>query len=520
MIDRLADNDDLFVEIHRELAARNMYRDELLTLRAYRLPNERRIAVVTDRNRFRYNPETRTLEDMNMPDIQQIDPNMVAQLREVIQQAENMTIPRPNPANRPEPVVQAANEPADVVGVIVRRNPHYGGWEIRVNRNGANMGLPDVGVIKSLLPPEWKRLLGGRHSRRRRTDYYLTQALEAGLPTQVLHDTLQAWAFTWIKATAEVSSIANAPSPSADESFLLTAQPATIFVGGKSFKLVPTGERNNTNIYRHIRDKAKAVAQIEVQAKLDKAQTDARIMIAEANERATATRREVEQLRASLGNQAPEWARLSGRPIKYADGSWYIGLKVSTYLEDIRYRVDAWHATLHWNPIRVPSHNEAYYQARPMPAWFLLSADGRYDMYYVMADYWNTVHTADRACMELQGLPTRVDSFNRLRDLENAISRGVRVINWNSPLSRSWDRFYPLYQEQIPPMFKSIILQEISLPEGNAGGIATPEEYLTRANSGAPEGRPRISWDRVETDAQDLAYTFTVGPTTGTTRQG
>jgi hypothetical protein len=395
----------------------------------------------------------------------------------------------------------------DNIQVIVRRDT-YGTWFVRVSHNGSTMPLPEIGVIKSLLPPEWKRLLGGRHSRRRRVDYYLIQALEAGLPTQVLHDTLQAWAFTWVRATAEASSEVSVPQ-SQDDSFLLKAQPATIFVGGKSFKLVPTGERNNTNIYRHIRDKAKAIAQIEVQAKLDKAQTDARILVSEANERARVVRAEVDQLRASLGNQAPEWVRNSGRPIRLYNGRWEVGIKVSTYLEDIRYRVGNWGATLHWSPVHPADRGEDYYVSRPMWMWFILgSPEGGYTMSSIHSDQWLTVHTTSRACMEIQGLPRHITSDANLRSLEQGISRGIRVINWNSPLSTSLNSMYPLYVEQIPEMFKRLIRAEVNTPQPGTG--VTPAQYLEQINRNGVV----LSWDRIETDVEELNYTFTVGATT------
>jgi len=511
MLERMTTVDN----IRQMLISRGMLPEELDTLQVFALPNTREFNIVTNRRQFRYNPETRGIEEVTrLDDIDRVIIREGTANRQVAayqfingEWRGNMatldTNQLANELRQPEP-------PTDVIQVIVRRD-NYGLWYIRVTRNNSNMALPEINVIKSLLPPEWKRILGGRHSRRRRTDYYLQQALEQGLPTQVLHDTLQAWAFTWVRATAEASSEAPVPQ-SQDDSFLLRAQPATIFVGGKSFKLVPTGERDNTNIYRHIRDKAKGIAQIEVQAKLDKAQTDARIMVSEAQGRVETIRREVEQLRASMVNQAPEWARQSGRPIKLMDERWWIGLRVSTYLEDIRYRVDRWRGTVHWNPIRIPGRDEAYYSSRPMQMWLRLSTDGRYAVNEVRGDIWHTVHnTTTGTCMELQGMPARVINMDNLVAVERGISRGMRVINFNSPLSHALNVFYPLYAEQLPDMVKNLITGNASYP--NPDATTTPEQYLIRSNEGRPANNPRISWDRIESDAEELNYTFNVPAT-------
>jgi len=63
----------------------------------------------------------------------------------------------------------------------------------------------------------------------------------------------------------------------------------------------PTGERDISSMLKHVRNKAKAIAEVEISAKRDRSIADSRILIAEATNRANAIRVEVEQLRASLG---------------------------------------------------------------------------------------------------------------------------------------------------------------------------------------------------------------------------
>src|SRR5208283_644029 len=133
--------------------------------------------------------------------------------------------------------------------------------------------------------------------------------------------------------------------------FLLNAQPATLLVGGKVFRLVPTGEVDSTRLITQVRNKAKAVAAVEAGAIRSNAITDSRVLISEAEERARVIRVEIDRLRAEAGARPPRWAEECGRGIKYNanNRAYYIALNIITYVEEIRYRVSEWQGTVYWN---------------------------------------------------------------------------------------------------------------------------------------------------------------------------
>lgn len=425
---------------------------------------------------------------------------------------EEVTMANISTNNTATAVINATNptNPRPIpIQVTVRRDGYT--WAIFVSINNGQVDLPPIDTIKALLPPAHKHYLGGRHSRRRSAIFYLRSALDRGLPTAVLHDALKAWAFSYASNNEPAESISNYTPQNEDDAFLLRAQPATIVVGGHAYKLVPTGERDISSMLKHVRNKAKAIADVEISAKRDRATNDSRILIAEAIQRANVIRAEVEQLRASLGNQAPEWARNSGRPIRKSGNNWQIGLNVITYIEDIRYRVERWRSTIHWTPTH--PHNPDYYNYHPMDMWLTLNPEGAYTMYDIRADDWFTVHTTnERGCMTLQALPPRINNPTDLVNLERGLSRGMRVVNLNSPLWTDINRMYPLFVEQLPFSVKEWLAGRMTIDPGTG---VTPVDYLAHLNRGRGAGS-QVSWDRVESDVQEAEYTFTVPANTAT----
>lgn len=389
-----------------------------------------------------------------------------------------------------EPIQPASNR----INVLVRRTGDYRGWEISVRNNGEPLELPDISIIKSLLPTAQRRLIRGRQRRYSNNLALLISALNRGMNPQVLHDALKAWVMTHVSESRTVESETILED---EQRYLLQVAPATLAVGGRLFRLVPTGEMDITTPLKHLRQRAKAVAQIEVTEMRNRAQIDARAITGEAEDRAASIRQEVERIRQGLGVQPPEWVRDNSIPLKLIDRTWYAGLFIPAYVESIRLRVERWQSTLWWDAIH--PHNADYYISYPMLMWLRLSPRGAYTLDDVSVDRWKTVHTANRVCMTLQNMPRHIDSLESFNRLREGISRGMRIVNLNSPLTSAINTMYPLFVEQLPPIVIKWLNRQITI-DPDAG--VTPERYRELA--------PTVTWDRIETDAQEMAQTFEV----------
>jgi hypothetical protein len=369
----------------------------------------------------------------------------------------------------------------------------YGSREISVKVNGEEQGMPSCKAICSLLSQAHRNKLKRSSNS---SLYNYREALENGLPPQALHDALKAF------YVAKMSQPALAESDtelSEDDRLLLRAQPATMLVGGKVYRLVPTGETNVSSLIKGVRRKAITLAETEANGIKERAQVDSRAIISEAESRAQATREEIDRLRASQANMPPEWAYRNGCPMKFRDGRWHIGIYVGCFLESIRYRVQNWHSTLWWNAIHPPNHGLDYYENRAMLMWVRLTATGTYSLNDVISDKWSTIHTRSYTCMELQGLPRMINSWDNLLRLRNAITRGMLVANLNSPLNVNLEEMYPPFREQLPePVVR--LLQPGNRISIDPGAGVTPAQYLERV--------PWLRWDRIVADEVEAAETF------------
>lgn len=353
--------------------------------------------------------------------------------------------------------------------------------------------LPNIAAIKPFIPDSERPKLG----RERNNSYRaLVGGLDNGISPQVIVDALKAWAM----ASASQASSAEGDSTLDEEGLsLLRANPATLEVGGKVYRLVPTGEINVQPLIRRVKVKALAQATLESQGIRTRAQADARVVVNEAEQRAARIREEIEVARRGANAQAPAWVRASGRA-HYWDGSyWNVELRVGCKVREIRWTVNHWGAggtVLYWNPIRIPGKRDEYYNSRKMPAWVRLGAEGAITLRSVFMKDFTVTHISSYCCMGLQGVPTRIADLNNLNALEVVLTRGMQVVNLNSPLSNSPGHYWPDFKEQLP----EIVLQK--LQELVSFTSASPEEHLRHY--------PNVTWDRSEAITVESDSTFTV----------
>lgn len=416
------------------------------------------------------------------------------------QVAQVAQVPQVAQVEAPLPVTQRKK----ITVRISRQAETYRGWTISVEVNGAPLELPSIGVVKGYLQPDSKRFLPTKQGRYRNTYNICRDALESGLSPQALHDALKAWAVAHETAPSEANSETSLDDETA---YLLKAQPATLEVGGKVFKLVPAGEIDVRPLISRVRKKALAGARAEAATITSKAKTDARIVVSGAEDKAAVIRAAVEQMKRDLESQLPGWVKDSARAAFWNNHTrlWNVRLMVSCKVKEIRLTVREWNRILYWNavPIEMNSGLDSdYHQTHKMPLWLQLLPEGRFNLDNVShgIDGWTTVHTSHRCCMELQNLPTEVKTNRDLVNLETAISRGLQVVNLNSPLSRDWFSFYPDFKAQIPNMVRKWLRQEIMIAPMRRN--QTVDEFRA--------ANPTIMWDRAETIEQEAASMFNV----------
>jgi len=105
-------------------------------------------------------------------------------------------------------------------------------------------------------------------------------------------------------------------------------------------------------------------------------------------------------------------------------------------------------------------------------------------------------------CMELQGMPPALTCNDELKALENIISRGMMVVNLNSPLCTDPNRYWPDFREQIHPTPLRLMAtlgrsDQYIVPNG-----LSMERYK--------EANPGLAWDRFETIQQETDGIFRV----------
>lgn len=406
------------------------------------------------------------------------------------------------------PYIPDPNDPPlvrrDRVSVRVVRTQGQGPsseWEVLVRVNGNNVDLPSPQVIRGLLSDEDKRFIPSRTKRYLSTARVMRDSLREGLSPQGLHDALKAWAIATLQQGTEAVSDTNLDDVT---SHLLKVQPATLEVGGQIYKLIPAGRVDARPLIARVRRKALAGVTVEATTIRESAGRDARIVVNEATERAAAIRNQVEAERRQAGLRVPQWVIPSGRA-HYWDGShWNVEMRVSTLVTEIRFLVSRWNTILFWNPIRPTGINPEIRYARTeggkLSVWLRLLTEGRLhlDNVKVRSGHHTSTHiSTSRACMELQGLPSRVDSLESLKVLEAALSRGMRVVNLNSPLDSYTAHYHPLFLEQLPPVVIKLFNQEMSI--NDAYPLLEHRERI-----------PDITWDRAESIIEEARGVFDV----------
>lgn len=403
----------------------------------------------------------------------------------------------------PDEVIPAP--PKTKIHVKVAKGDTYGrvgDWNIHVHVNGKEQDLPEIGIIRAYLPEAEKKLVPAKARRYRSTFNILRDSLNAGLSPQSLHDALKAWALTIFNQPTSAESEGTVDD---ETSYLLKAQPATLEVGGKVFKLVPAGEIDVRPLITRVRRKALAGARVESATILTKAKTDARLVVSSAENAYANIRAEIETLRREVASQLPQWVKDSQRPAFFRSQTWYVRLLVTCKVKEIRLTVREWNRILYWNAIPIDPRinwDANYHEDHKMPLWLRLNPGGRYTLEDVShgSDGWSTVHTANRTCMALQALPPAIKTNNDLINLEAAISRGLQVVNLNSPLSQGWSDYWPDFKAQLPVTVKKWIVGDINI-------------HPTRLNQTMAQWQviyPNYTWDRVETIEEEAQGMFNV----------
>lgn len=372
----------------------------------------------------------------------------------------------------------------------------YHGWTISINVLRAGKAWVGISIpssimltVRGLVPDSEKHWFSGRA----RGDRGLQEILEAGCSPIVIKDALTAW----IVAKESQVTEASGDTVIEDEAIsLLRMMPATLEVGGKVFRLVPTREVDVRPLISRIRGKVINASKVEGEAIKVRASTDARMVVSEAERRASRIREEIAALQRNQGSKVPEWVRLSGRPHCFFDGGWFVEVRIGCKVTDIRFTVAEWNTILHWSPIVLKA--DAHYRSHPMKGWVRVREEGNYDVGNIFLKEWETTHISHSAtCMHLQGLPVSLDSLESLKILESCLTRGMQVVNLNSPLSRVVASYYPDFLEQLP----------VTVVEWLKGNVGIGGGTLARFKASHPE---IATWSSEETIEQEVDSTFTV----------
>lgn len=408
------------------------------------------------------------------------------------------------------PYVPAPNDPPLPrryrVSVRVVRVSAEGGdrssWTIEVRINGNQVDYPKSQVIRGLLSDEDKRFLPARGKRYENTPRVLQQALREGLQPQSLHDSLKAWAISTLQQGAEATSETNLDEVTAH---LLRVQPATLEVGGRVYKLIPAGSVDTRPLIARVRKKALAGASMEATSIREGATRDARIVVSEATQRAADIRAEIEAERRRASITVPAWVVQSGRP-SYWDGSyWNVEMRLKCEVKEIRFLVQRWEAILFWNPIIPPEGGrlgpERFFnqEGNKLSVWLRLTNSPLHlDNVRVKTGHPTVTHIAtNKCCMALQGLPRVVGSIEDLMNLEASLSRGMRVVNLNSPLDTTIHNYLPVFRDQLPEVVTKLLRHAIEI------------DSYTRMDR-YRELYPDITWDRVESVIDEARGVFNV----------
>ena len=379
---------------------------------------------------------------------------------------------------------------------VWRETSSYGAghiWKLNVTKNGGGMTLPSTQILAGFLPDK----VAGKLPKRIRRGFNCLSDIQAllheGISPQVIHDGLKAWAFSVVNqgTVAESESQAGMDETAA----LLNLAPATLEVGGKVFRLVPTGETDIRPLIGRIRKKVLASSQAEAVVIKDRAQTDARILIQQAEEKAARLRQQLEEERARAGARPPDWVIQNSIPHFYRDGRWHLRMDVDCRVTEIRLTVTTWNRIFFWAPVAGTT------PTMRMPVWLKWVAPGGFNMDSVYMEGYKCTHiSGERTCMGLQGLPPRIETLEHFDRLRDTLSRGMKIVNLNSPLVWDTSRYWPEFKAQLPPLVIKFLARN--------GFPMTNEWYPTGTLAAWKASHPEITWDREESIEAEQAGTF------------
>lgn len=370
-------------------------------------------------------------------------------------------------------------------------------WRFDLRKDGFVVdGPPNKRALVPFLPAPWdKRILANRRRYHQNYDFGLNECLADGMAPQLAADALKAWLVMSDEQPTEANAIEHG-GPDETALLLAKAQPAILTAGGFSYRLVPCHGVDHKPKFQTIARKLKEIAEAQVASIKEQARVSAQAAIADARGEAEQVREEIAQLRAGMGNQPPPWVRNTGKAVHWSNmGSWEVELHVGINIREIVDTIDRWNSILVWHPII-----QGPLIAR---AWVPVDIEGRYsfESIHMDAEAGNTVHLSTRrACMHLQGLPSMLNGAAALARLENAISRGMQVVNLNSPLA--YEDFNRSYREQLPPAVRSI-LSNRAFVHNEVDRYPTIAAFLA--------ARPaQASWNEVRTIREEAEETFTL----------
>lgn len=409
------------------------------------------------------------------------------------------------PAGAAQPAAPRA--PRYRVRVVNEATPEAPHWEFSLLKDGEHINGPgDKRALIPFLPAPWDKVLMADRSRYQRGFVQgLRACLSAGMAPQLAADALKGWMVINEGVPMEAEA-ADVGGPDETALLLAKAQPAILTAGGFSYRLVPVHGVDHKPSYQKIARKMKQIAEAQTAGIVEAAKQSARIAIADAREEANAAREEMAALRRNMGNHAPAWIRDTGRAVRWAStaGRWEIELFIGLKITEIVDTIEPWNVTLVWRPILSPRDlSTTRNKAR---AWVPISADGTYDFraIHLANGMGNTVHiSTGSTCMHLQGLPTSIGNIDHIRSLENALTRGMQVINLNSPLE--YGDFNEVYAQQIPPAVRDMLSAgRRSFPHNASGAYLSLENYVQQALRGV------ASWQETRTLREEADETFTL----------
>lgn len=391
----------------------------------------------------------------------------------------------------------AANVPAAPrprLRVTIRRLPDGQQWSITATYGGDRQTIPLTSQIKPFLPANYRAHLTAT-SNRYTSEEYLNDALNAGnIPTQIMADAIRACIHARLTQAADIT----VEQPNDSDIALLEAQPATLMVAGRAWRLVPTGQPTDMrSILATVRRQVRDNAAVEATRIREAANNESRMVIEAAELRAETIREQLNEERAALRVTFPEWLANSGRPIWRFDGHIHAMIRVQCHIEHIQYNVSEWQTTLYWNRANAEHFNGGY----ELMCSVRIGEQGQYSMEGISCyGEYGAPHIAHRCCMALQGLPTVLDNATKLEKLETILNRGMKVINLNSLLDRSINHWHPCIIAQIPEPVRQMLTGARHYPGTDSAG--TRHERMIDFPTG------ERTWNRAVSVADEALETF------------